>query len=64
MMEIRSLASQALLVQEQMAQTLMGMAAVKQANAAQQQVADMLARNAATVAPAENAQQGGFSTYA
>jgi hypothetical protein len=64
MIEIRSLASQALLAQEQMAQTLMGMAAVKQASAAQQQVADMLARNAATVQPAENTQQGGFSTYA
>jgi len=64
MIEIRSLASQALLVQEQMAQTLMGMAAVKQANAAQQQVAEMLARNAAAVPPAENTQQGGFSTYA
>lgn len=64
MMEIRSLASQALLAQEQLAQTQMGMAAVKQTNEAQKQVADMLARNAATVAPAENTQQGGFSTYA
>ncbi len=63
-MEIRSLASQALLVQEQMAQTLMGMAAVKQANEAQKQVADMLARNAAVVPPAVDTQQGGFSTYA
>jgi hypothetical protein len=63
-MEIRSLASQALLAQEQLAQTQMGMAAVKQVNEAQKQVADMLAKNAATVPPAENSQQGGFSTYA
>lgn len=63
-MEIRSLASQALLVQEQMTQTLMGMAAVKQANEAQKQVADMLARNAAMVRPAVDTQHGGFSTYA
>jgi hypothetical protein len=40
------------------------MAAVKLANDAQKQVADMLAKNAAAVPPAENAQQGGFSTYA
>jgi len=62
-MELRSLASQALLAQAQMAQTQMSMAAVKQANEVQKQVADMLARNAATVAPAENMQKGGFSTY-
>jgi len=62
-MELRSLASQALLAQAQMAQTQMSMAAVKQANELQKQVADMLARNAATVAPAENMQKGGFSTY-
>ncbi|MGA7828886.1 MAG: hypothetical protein WCA04_14585 [Geobacteraceae bacterium] len=64
MMEIRSLASQALLAQEQLAHTRMGMVAVKQANDAQKQVADMLAQNAAAVSPAENTQQGGFSTYA
>ncbi len=63
-MEIRSLASQALLAQEQMSQTLMSMAAVKQANEVQKQVADMLARSATAVPPAGNAQQGGFSTYA
>jgi len=63
-MEIRSLASQALLAKEQLGQTLVDMAAVKQTNEAQKLVADMLARNAAKVAPAENTQQGGFSTYA
>jgi hypothetical protein len=63
-MEIRSLASQALLAKEQLGQTLVDTAAVKQTNEAQKLVADMLARTAAKVAPAENTQQGGFSTYA
>ncbi|MDD2321577.1 MAG: hypothetical protein PHO83_16165 [Geobacteraceae bacterium] len=63
-MEIRSLASQALLAQEQMSQTLLSIAAVKQASEAQKQVADMLSRNATAVPPAGNTQQGGFSTYA
>jgi hypothetical protein len=63
-MEIRSLASQALVIPEQMTQLQMGMAALKQAGTAQKQVADMLDGNAKTVEPTVTAQEGGFSTYA
>lgn len=63
-MELRSLASQALVVPEQMAQLQMGIAALKQAGTAQKQAADMLAGTAQTVAPAPETQEGGFSTYA
>ncbi|MEA5115275.1 MAG: hypothetical protein VB050_14740 [Geobacteraceae bacterium] len=63
-MEISSVASQALAVKEQMTQSQLGIAVVKQAAAAQQQMADMLARNAAVVPPAKSMEMGGFSTYA
>lgn len=63
-MELRSLASQALVVPEQMSQLQMGIAALKQAGTAQKQVAEMLAGTAKTVAPAPEAQESGFSTYA
>jgi hypothetical protein len=63
-MEISSVASQALAVKEQMTQTQLGLAAVKQAAETQKQLADMLAKNASVVPPSENPQPGGFSTYA
>lgn len=63
-MEISSVASQAMALKEQMTQYQLGIAAVKQADEAQKLLADMLTRNAAAVPPAEDAQKGGFSTYA
>jgi hypothetical protein len=63
-MEISSVASQALAVKEQMTQSQLGLAAMKQAAEAQQQLADMLTKNASVVPPSENPQPGGFSTYA
>jgi len=63
-MEISSVASQALAVKEQMTQSQLGLAAMKQAADTQKQLADMLAKNATVVPPSENSQPGGFSTYA
>jgi hypothetical protein len=63
-MEISSVASQALSLKEQMNTTQMGLAAVKQAAEAEQKMADMLARNSETVQAAANAEPGQFSTYA
>jgi hypothetical protein len=63
-MEISSVASQALAVKEQMTQSQLGLAAMKQAADTQKQLADMLTKNATVVPPSENPQPGGFSTYA
>ncbi len=63
-MEISSVASQALALKEQMSQSQLGIAVVKQAAAAQRQMADTLAKNAAVVPSATNLEKGGFSTYA
>ena len=63
-MDISSVASQALAVKENLSQSQLGIAAVRQVADAQRQMADMLAKNAAVVPPASTAEKGGFSTYA
>lgn len=63
-MDISSVASQALSLKEQLNSTQMGLAAVKQAAAAEQKMADMLAKNSETIQAPVNAEPGGFSTYA
>jgi hypothetical protein len=63
-MEISSVASQALAVKEQMTQSQMGIAAIRQVSDAQEKSAEMLARNGKVVPPSSESRQGGFSTYA
>lgn len=63
-MEISSVASQALMMKEQISSAQMGVAIVKQAAEADQKLADMLAQNSETVQAPVSAEPGGFSTYA
>ena len=63
-MEITSVANQALYLRDQMSNTQLGMAALKQSADAQNQVATMLAKNSENVAPPQQAEASGFSTYA
>lgn len=63
-MEISSVASQALAVKENLSQSQLGIAAVRQVADAQRQMAHMLAKNAAAVPPVSTSEKGGFSTYA
>jgi hypothetical protein len=63
-MEISSAANQALYLRDQMNNTQLGVAALKQSANAEQQVANMLAKNAASVAAPQESEKGGFSTYA
>jgi hypothetical protein len=58
------MASQVLAVKEQMTQSRLSIAVMKQVIEAQKQMADMLAKNAAVIRSAEDAGPGGFSTYA
>ena len=63
-MDVSSVASQALQMKEQMNSTQLGLAALKQAAAAEQKVASMLAQNSEAVLATVSAEPGGFSTYA
>ena len=63
-MEINSVANQALYLRDQMSNTQLGVVALKQSADAQNQVATMLARNEKNVAPPQQAEESGFSTYA
>ena len=63
-MEINSVANQALYLRDQMNNSQLGVVALKQSADAQNQVATMLAKNTQNVAPPQNAEKGGFSTYA
>ena len=63
-MEISSAANQALYLRDQMNNVQLGVAALKQSASAEQQVANMLAKNAASVAAPQESEKGGFSTYA
>ena len=63
-MEVSSLASQAVMLKEQLGTAQVGIAAVKQAAEAEAKLASMLARNSETVQASSNTAPGGFSTYA
>ncbi len=63
-MEISSAANQALYLRDQMTNSQLGVVALRQNTDAQNQVATMLAKNSQNVAPPQNAEKGGFSTYA
>ena len=63
-MDITSVANQALYLRDQTSNSQLGITALKQAADGQNQVANMLAKNAAAVAPPPQSEQGGFSTYA
>ena len=63
-MEVSSVANQAVWLKEQMTSTQLGTVALKQAADAQQQVADMLAKNAEKVVGSSQSEPGRFSTYA
>jgi len=63
-MDISSVANQALYLRDQMNNAQLGVAALKQSTDAETQVSDMLTKNAATVAAPQEAEKGGFSTYA
>ena len=63
-MEISTVANQALYLREQMTNDRLGIVALKQSANAEQQVADMLTKNAATIAAPQQPEKGGFSTYA
>ncbi len=63
-MEISSVANQALYLRDQMTNSQLGLVALKQNADAQSQVATMLAKNAENVAPPQNTEKSGFSTYA
>ena len=63
-MEINSVANQALYLRDQMNNSQLGVAALKQSADAQNQVANVLAKNSENVAPPQQAEESGFSTYA
>ena len=63
-MEISSAANQALYLRDQMTNSQLGIVALKQNADAQNQVAAMLVKNSRDVAPPQNAEKSGFSTYA
>ena len=63
-MDITSVANQALYLRDQMSNTQLGVSALKESADAQNQVATMLARNSENVAPPQQAEESGFSTYA
>jgi LDH2 family malate/lactate/ureidoglycolate dehydrogenase len=63
-MDISSVSSQALALKEQLNSTQMGLAAVKQAAAAEQKMAAMLAKNSEAIQAPAQAEPRGFSTYA
>ncbi len=63
-MDVSSVASQAMSLKEQLNSTQMGLAVVKQAAEAEQEMATMLAKSSETIQATVNAEPGGFSTYA
>jgi len=63
-MEITSVANQALYLREQTTNQQLGLAALKQSADAESQIAEMIAKNSATIAPAGQSEKSGFSTYA
>ena len=63
-MDVTSVANQALYLRDQTSNAQLGISAMKQAADSQNQVATMLAKNAATITPPQQSEEGGFSTYA
>ena len=63
-MDITSVANQALYLRDQMSNTQLGVVALKQSADAQNQIATMLVKNSENVAPPQQAEESGFSTYA
>lgn len=63
-MDITSVANQALYLRDQMSNAQLGVVALKQSADAQNQVATMLVKNSENVAPPQQAEKSGFSTYA
>lgn len=63
-MEINSVANQALYLRDQMSNSQLGVVALRESADAQNQVATMLAKNSENVAPPQQTEESGFSTYA
>ena len=63
-MDITSVANQALYLRDQTNNTQLGLSALKQSADAQNQVANLLAKNAASIPAPSETEKGGFSTYA
>lgn len=63
-MNISSVSGQAVALKEQFSQQQVGIEALRQQAESQKKLAEMLDRQAKTVAPPLNSREGGFSTYA
>jgi hypothetical protein len=63
-MNISSVSGQAIALKEQFSQQQIGIEAMRQQAESQKKLAEMLDRQAKTVAAPLNPQEGGFSTYA
>jgi len=63
-MNVSTVASQAMMLKDQMSVYQLGMAAVKQQADSQQKMASMLEQQSQKVQPSKDSKEGGFSTYA
>jgi hypothetical protein len=63
-MDITSVANQALYLRDQASNAQLGITALKQSADAQNQVANLLAKNSASIPAPQQSEKGGFSTYA